>query len=490
MDQETDQVEKNETHDATDANIETQPALESEESFELEMRFLDQEKQDENDWQERTGLNRDSLCGAIETIIFMSDRPVPIIKLRNLLDPHMPVRVVHECLERLQSEYEAKHHGLRLAEVAEGYQFRTKATYARFVQDLFKVNSLVLTPSALEVLAIIAYKQPVHKGEVDKIRGVDSSHIVRTLMDKRLVKIVGRSEDEVGRPSLYATTPEFLEVFNLPNLQAMPPMHELEELASANDVGQISDIRSVCGGDKSRFIFDEIDELDALAESIRTIPTDTSFTESLKIQERRRIDEHGAPVKTAFELLEEHIARAQIVTHNREAVESQPIGGEENVTIISDFSAGPFNVPRDDEDFAMIDLETGLPLENAEKKPVEGFSTLDAKEYLDSSALDENEEARALGDALDEAFERLTGQNLKSLEGMPNALVADEELDSNLLDHVDDAWQKLEETRLQISAEAEELDMDLSFLEQNQEGFQLPKNTEFEQSPESEDEKI
>jgi segregation and condensation protein B len=330
----------------------------------------------------------------------------------------------------------------------------------------------------------------VHKGEVDKIRGVDSSHIVRTLMDKRLVKIVGRSEDEVGRPSLYATTPEFLEVFNLPNLQAMPPMHELEELASANDVGQISDIRSVCGGDKSRFIFDEIDELDALAESIRTIPTDTSFTESLKIQERRRIDEHGAPVKTAFELLEEHIARAQIVTHNREAVESQPIGGEENVTIISDFSAGPFNVPRDDEDFAMIDLETGLPLENAEKKPVEGFSTLDAKEYLDSSALDENEEARALGDALDEAFERLTGQNLKSLEGMPNALVADEELDSNLLDHVDDAWQKLEETRLQISAEAEELDMDLSFLEQNQEGFQLPKNTEFEQSPESEDEKI
>lgn len=138
----------------------------------------------------RTGLNHDTLCGTIETIIFMCDRPISIQKIKAQIDVELPLRVVHESIARLQAEYEAKHHGLRLAEVAEGFQFRTKATYAKFVQNLFKFNALVLTPTALEVLAIIAYKQPVSRVEIDKIRGVDSSHIIRALMDKRLVKMV------------------------------------------------------------------------------------------------------------------------------------------------------------------------------------------------------------------------------------------------------------------------------------------------------------
>ena len=129
---------------------------------------------DELLWQARTGLNSDSLCGAIETIIFMNDKPVSIQKIRSLIDQDIPLKVIHESLQRLQSEYEEKHHGLRLLEVAEGYQYRTKATYSKYVQDIFKINSLVLSPTALEVLAILAYKQPVSKVEVDKIRGVDS----------------------------------------------------------------------------------------------------------------------------------------------------------------------------------------------------------------------------------------------------------------------------------------------------------------------------
>ena len=200
--------------------------------LELNTEVEDQQYED-NLWQAKTGLDSESLCGAIETIIFMSDRPVPLNKIRKLIDEDMPLRVLHESIEKLQEEYETKQHGIRLSEVGEGYQFRTKATFSKYVKDLFKVNSLVLTPSTLEVLAIIAYKQPVSKIEVEKIRGVDSSHIVRTLMDKKLVKMSGRS-NELGRPTQYSTTQEFLEVFNLADLGELPPEHDLEEIANTN----------------------------------------------------------------------------------------------------------------------------------------------------------------------------------------------------------------------------------------------------------------
>jgi segregation and condensation protein B len=242
---------------------------------------------DEVLWQARTGLNLDTLCGAIETIIFMSDKPVSIQKIKTLIDTEMPLKTIHEALLRLQAEYEEKHHGLRLLEVAEGYQYRTKATYSKYVQDIFKINSLVLSPTALEVLAIIAYKQPCSKVEVDKIRGVDSGHIVRALMDKRLVRVTGRS-DELGRPVLYGTTPEFLEVFNLPDLAALPPEHELDEMSRASSVGKIADIKSLVNeGDKARFKFDEIEELDMLSESIKNISSETDFTTSLKVEEKK-----------------------------------------------------------------------------------------------------------------------------------------------------------------------------------------------------------
>ena len=104
---------------------------------------------DELLWQARTGLNSDTLCGAIETIIFMSDKPVSIQKIKALIDEDMPLKVIHEALQRLQAEYELKHHGLRLLEVAEGYQYRTKATYSKYVQDILKITSLFLSPTAL-----------------------------------------------------------------------------------------------------------------------------------------------------------------------------------------------------------------------------------------------------------------------------------------------------------------------------------------------------
>jgi segregation and condensation protein B len=338
------------------------PSMEMSSEEEQVEEILDEEQEDKL-WQARTGLNFETLCGAIETIIFMSDKPVALAKIRNVIDEDLPLRVVHASLERLQSEYESKHHGIRLQEVAEGYQFRTKATYSKYVQDLFKVNSLVLSPTALEVLAIIAYKQPVSKIEVEKIRGVDSSHIVRGLMDKRLVKSAGRS-DEVGRPLLYATTAEFLEVFNLSTLSDLPPEHELEEM-SKQDCGKISDIKTIVHtGDKKRFSFDEIDELDALSEKIKSIDSETEFTKSLKVQEKKRRTGEGEVVKSAFDLLEEHLDNKLVLDSNMESVISEVFTAITDPEVIRDLSAGPFNLPEmieegDEDDFQMIDLDTG-----------------------------------------------------------------------------------------------------------------------------------
>jgi segregation and condensation protein B len=414
---------------------------------------------DELLWQARTGLNLDTLCGAIETIIFMSDRPVPITKIKNLIDEDIPLKVVHEALLRLQDEYEQKHHGLRLLEVAEGYQYRTKATYSKYVQDIFKINSLVLSPTALEVLAIIAYKQPCSKVEVDKIRGVDSGHIVRALMDKRLVKVTGRS-DELGRPVLYGTTPEFLEVFNLADISQLPPEHELDEMSKASSVGKIADIKTlVHDGDKARFKFDEIEELDQLSESIKNISSDTAFTASLKVEEKKRISEEGVEIKSAFDLLEEFVNKRIISEQNKLAFTSNLTTNIIDPKIIDDLEAGPFNVPLlDDEDFQMIDLDTGLPLDemldDVQEEVEETLHEVDGiLGEVDLQFDREETEEEALSKALDAAFADLTGDSLNFAED-----------EFNFGQELEEKGQELHDLTQDMISKAQNLDLDLSFL--------------------------
>jgi segregation and condensation protein B len=421
---------------------------------------------DELLWQARTGLNPDTLCGAIETIIFMNDKPVSIQKIKALIDEDMPLKIIHESLQRLQAEYEERHHGLRLLEVAEGYQYRTKATYSKYVQDIFKINSLVLSPTALEVLAILAYKQPVSKVEVDKIRGVDSGHIVRALMDKRLVRVVGRS-DELGRPVLYGTTHEFLEVFNLPELSALPPEHELDEMSRVSTVGKIADIKTlVHDGDKARFKFDEIEELDMLSESIKNISSETDFTASLKVEEKKRLSSDGSEIKSAFDLLEEFVNKRLISEQNKLAFQSMLTTNVIEPKVIDDLEAGPFNTPMlEDEDFEMIDLDTGLPISFADGFEIEeddglGFddSLIADGEYdiiVDLEFDTEDSEEEALSKALDAAFSNLTGETLESR-------LSDEEFTFGEV--LEEKSQELDDLTEGMIEKGHDLDLDLSFL--------------------------
>jgi len=161
----------------------------------------------------------------LESIIFVSSSPVKLETLVEIL-PESNREMILEELHRIKEEYEDASRGIELVEVAGGYQFRTKSRWAEWVARLKKAKTVKFSQSALETLAIIAYRQPVIRPQIEDIRGVDCGWILRSLMEKGLVKIMGR-KDLPGRPIIYGTTKGFLELFNLNSLADLPSLKEI-----------------------------------------------------------------------------------------------------------------------------------------------------------------------------------------------------------------------------------------------------------------------
>lgn len=169
---------------------------------------------------------RAHLRGAIEALVFASDSPIKPSEIAKLASTSL--RQVKEALDELQRIYAPR--GIHLDEVAGGWVFRTSPQYAPFVRDLTKQKPVRLTRSQVETLAIIAYRQPVTRPEVDEVRGVDSGPVVKVLLERDLVRILGK-RDEPGRPLIYGTTNHFLEFFGLRSLKDLPTLREFTELS-------------------------------------------------------------------------------------------------------------------------------------------------------------------------------------------------------------------------------------------------------------------
>jgi segregation and condensation protein B len=165
----------------------------------------------------------------LEALIFVSPTPLGLKKIIEVVGDSFPKKDVEAALALLIKDYENPERGLYLQEVAEGFQFRTKPRFSEWIKRLKKVNPVRLSKAALETLAIVAYKQPVTRGEMERIRGVEVDGIVRTLLEKNLIRIVGRKEIP-GRPILYGTTQHFLELFELKNLSSLPSLEEIKAL--------------------------------------------------------------------------------------------------------------------------------------------------------------------------------------------------------------------------------------------------------------------
>lgn len=167
--------------------------------------------------------------GIIEALLFVSGEPLSADRVKGVLE-EIDKGKIKSLLWELQHEYEMRLSGLRIAEVAGGFQIVTRPELAQWIKKLKKVKqSGRLSRPSLETLAIIAYKQPIVKAEIEDIRGVDSTGVLKGLLDKRLIKIIGR-KDVPGKPILYATTKEFLQYFGLKDVSDLPTLKEFTDL--------------------------------------------------------------------------------------------------------------------------------------------------------------------------------------------------------------------------------------------------------------------
>ena len=170
-------------------------------------------------------MDKDSLKPLIETIIFAADHPISFEKLMNVLEGEKRDEA-RLALNELINEYATSSRGIIIEEVAGGYQIRTRPEFAPWLRRLFKIGFQKLSKASMETLAMIAYKQPITRMEIEEIRGVDSIGVLKTLIDRNLIKIIGRKELP-GRPVVYGTTKEFLEVFDLKDLACLPTLKEI-----------------------------------------------------------------------------------------------------------------------------------------------------------------------------------------------------------------------------------------------------------------------
>lgn len=167
----------------------------------------------------------------VEVLLFLSGEPVTISLLKDVTG--MPEIELKKIMEELMSDYRERNGGLFIAEIANGYQMITNPEYAQWLKK-FKISNAAtkLSVPALETLAIIAYRQPVIKAEIEELRAVNSDGVIKTLLDRKLIKIMGRKEAP-GRPLLYGTTKEFLQYFGLKDLTELPTLRDIEREEAA-----------------------------------------------------------------------------------------------------------------------------------------------------------------------------------------------------------------------------------------------------------------
>lgn len=223
--EEFEEPQKSDLSDQTDTPEESDLTEESDLSEEIE-------QSDSPDMPDKSDLSEKSedettLESVIEAVLFASDESLTPARLANIIES--TTKQVRDIVNNLNDKYEANNSAFRIEQIAGGYQMLTLSKYNHWLKKLLRARSETkLSPAAMETLAIIAYKQPVIRADIEAIRGVAVGEVIRSLSIKGLVKIVGRAEI-LGRPMLYGTTKKFLEIFGLNTLKDLPKIEELKK---------------------------------------------------------------------------------------------------------------------------------------------------------------------------------------------------------------------------------------------------------------------
>ena len=218
-------------------------------------------------------MEQEEIKAVIENILLAADQPVSEAQFKNLLGEEVEKVSFKSVLEELVDEYSSRN--LQILQVAEGYQLCTRHDYSDWVRKFLKFDKTTkLSQPSLDTLAIIAYKQPLTKAEVEEIRGVDSSGVVRTLLEKKVISPGGRKKVP-GRPIMYRTTRKFLEYFGLRDLSDLPTLEDFKE----------SELEGQISPDQTTLPFDELsgdaaEEMVDMASEVETQSTDPADIDS------------------------------------------------------------------------------------------------------------------------------------------------------------------------------------------------------------------
>jgi segregation and condensation protein B len=178
-------------------------------------------------------MKNESLKSVVDALIFASEMPLSAARMREIINEvgqeDVSASAIKAAIEQLNADNRDTQRGFYLQEVAGGYQYRTRPNYAQWIKKIKKVRAFRLTQSTLETLAIIAYKQPIIRPDIEKLRGVDSGGVIKNLLERSLIKIVGR-KNIPGRPFMFGTTRRFLEVFGLDRLEDLPSLKDFDGL--------------------------------------------------------------------------------------------------------------------------------------------------------------------------------------------------------------------------------------------------------------------
>jgi len=179
--------------------------------------------------------------GVVESLLFVNERPISLEQIRKVIDT-VTADEIKQAIDEIQKEFGNRKNGMTILEIAGGYQMLSNPLYANYVRSFYKTkHKEKLSNPALEALAIVAYKQPVTRADIEIIRGVNSDGVVVHLLEKELIKCVGR-KDIPGRPYLYGTTKQFLEYFGLKSLSDLPKLEEFPGLQPSSSDGKEADI--------------------------------------------------------------------------------------------------------------------------------------------------------------------------------------------------------------------------------------------------------
>lgn len=246
-------------------------------------------------------LTESEVASVVESMLFATDKPQSIAVLKSAFQG-TKVRSAHirAAIEKLQMDYANPSRGVSLEEVAGGYQLRTKADNQKYLRSTVKGRPFRLSGPALEVLSIVAYKQPCTKAMVDEIRGVESGHLMRGLLDRGLMHFAGKSELP-GRPMFYETTRKFLEIFSLRNINELPSLNEIDQLIPEG-IGEapvekqtLADLTGELSTEIVAKVYSEgEEELMDISSELQAINTSSDFFEQEKIRQKNKRDAEKA----------------------------------------------------------------------------------------------------------------------------------------------------------------------------------------------------